>query len=194
MKFKKFMEAIYAINAELPAEIELPSKEWFKTNIPKEDRKRYLSTAFEKLAFFKFVENLSTDNNDTDGEPKSEGSTEVTNEDTPTGIDATLAERKSNYGQFTDFAELAQILKVTFDNTVRTKGRPELFTDAMNEAIEMCFHKLARIGTGNPLYVDSARDLVGYAQLLVNEIEAQEGATDAKVVKLVKQNDEWVEQ
>jgi len=194
MKFKKFIKAVYAIQAELPTTTKLPSEEWFKTNIHKKDREGYLNIAIEELALLKLTEKLSRNNSDPDGEPESEGSTEATNEDTLTGIDAILAERKSNYGQFADFAGLAQSLKSTFDSAVKSKGQPELFTNAMNEAIEMCFHKLARIGTGNPLYLDSARDLVGYAQLLVNEIEAQEGVIDAKVTKLVKEDGEWIPQ
>ena len=196
MKFKKFMEAIYTIQAELPSEVKLPSEEWFKSTIPKKDRKNYLASARSELAFFKLVEKLG--NNDepvhTDGpeDEQYDTRTETDNEDVPTGIDATLAERGTNYGQFADFAGLAQKLKSTFDSTVLDRGQPELFTNAMNEAIEMCFHKLARIGTGNPLYLDSARDLVGYAQLLVNEIEAQEDVIDTKVTKLVKEDGEWV--
>ena len=201
MKFKKFMKAIYAIHAELPSDTKLPSKEWFKTNIPKEDRELYLAAAIEDLALFKFAEKLdNTIKSDEEFESMSsiDEDDENTNEDVdeiePTNIDKVLIERRSNYGQFADFANLAQNLKSTFDNTVIAKGQPELFTDAMNEAIEMCFHKLARIGTGNPLYLDSARDLVGYAQLLVNEIETQEGVTDAKVTKLVRENGEWIPQ
>jgi len=169
MKFKKFMKAIYAIHAELPKNTKLPSEEWFK-DIPKEDRESYLNTAMSELAFFKLTERLSSN---VDEEPESEDSTEATNEDTPTGIDATLAERGTNYGKFANHAELSQRLKAAFDNHVREQGQPEKYTDSMNEAIEMIFHKLARIANGDPTYIDSWTDISGYSTLIVKELNGE---------------------
>ena len=188
MKFKEFKAALKEVYTQLPANEPFPTDEALKS-IPKKHRAGFIKTAQNSVAIYLAAK--QTEEAENEGTCTSEESAEP--DPATNTIDNTLAERESNYGQFADFAELAQNLKVTFDNTVRAKGRPELFTDAMNEAIEMCFHKLARIGTGNPLYIDSARDLVGYSQLLLNEIEAQEEATDAKVVKLVKQKDKWVE-
>jgi len=190
MKFKEFYKKIEQLYKYLPETEELPSKAWLKNGIRKDKRDAYLAALVKRVLF-------TANTQSTLNEPQSsteEVTDNATAEDSKSSINTTLDERGSNYGEFVDFAKLSQELKATFDNTVLAKGRPATFTDAMNEAIEMCFHKLARIGTGNPLYLDSARDLVGYAQLLVNEIEAQEGATDAKVVKLVKKDGKWVEQ
>ena len=167
------MEAIYIIQAELPSDVELPSKEWFKSNINKKDREDYLASAIEELALFKLTEKLSGNDNDADGEPESEGSTEATNEDTPTGIDATLAERGANYGKFTNHSELSQKLQVAFESHVLKYGQPEKYTDSMNEAIQLIMHKLARIANGDPTYVDNYVDISGYATLIVKELNGE---------------------
>ena len=108
-------------------------------------------------------------------------------------IDSILAERGSNYGKFSNHAHLAQTLKSVFDSHVRQYGQPELFTDTMNEAIEMVLHKLSRIGNGTPVYIENWRDVIGYTQLAIDELEKTEGSTDAKVVKMRRQDGEWVD-
>lgn len=80
-------------------------------------------------------------------------------------VEEILEERGSRYGEFDDAADLSQALKSLFDMHVQTRGNPELFTNPINEAIEMIFHKLARIGNGDPTYVDNFDDIAGYAQL-----------------------------
>jgi len=185
MKFKEFIEAIYTIHAELP------SKEWFKS-IPKKDREDYLGTAMKGLVTFKLTEALdSEDNNeptptdvpeDVQHQARS-GSVEkskdpVESHDDSAGIaahsiDVTLAERGTNYGKFTNHAELSQRLKVAFDNHVREYGQPEKYTDSMNEAVEMVFHKLARIANGDPTYIDSWTDISGYSTLIVKELNGE---------------------
>jgi len=97
-------------------------------------------------------------------------------------------ERGKVYGEFSNIAELSQLLKATFNEAVITHGQFELFTDTMNEAIEMILHKLSRIATGNPLLVDNARDIAGYAKLLEEEIAKQKEAIDTKV-EYIKVND-----
>jgi len=176
MKFKKFMEAVYAIYAELPKNVELPSEEWFKENVPKEDRKRYLNTAMDELAFFKLTEKLGY-SIDEEPEPEDSEATTMPHDDNADAIahsiDDTLAERRTNYGEFTTHAELSQHLKAAFDNHVREYGQPEKFTNSMNEAIEMVFHKLARIANGDPTYVDSWTDINGYSTLIVKELNGE---------------------
>jgi hypothetical protein len=48
----------------------------------------------------------------------------------------------------------------------------------------MILHKLARIVNGDANYIDSWRDIVGYSQLVVDELLITEGSTDVKVLPL----------
>jgi DNA-directed RNA polymerase subunit M/transcription elongation factor TFIIS len=79
----------------------------------------------------------------------------------------TLTQRGTRYGEFRDHAILSQKLKnllvlPSFEGT-----EAELY---MYEAMEMICHKLARIANGDPLYDDSWRDIAGYAELVVKEL------------------------
>lgn len=85
----------------------------------------------------------------------------------------TLKERGNRYGEFRNHAQLSQTLKATFDNHVREYGRPEEFEPFMSEAIEMIFHKLARIANGDPTYDDNYRDIAGFAELVVKELNRE---------------------
>jgi hypothetical protein len=85
-------------------------------------------------------------------------------------VDTILRERGTNYGEFTNHAVLSQKLKEAFHTHVANTGHPEAFIDSMVEAIDMIFHKIARIANGDPLYVDSWQDIAGYAQLIVDEL------------------------
>lgn len=81
-----------------------------------------------------------------------------------------LSERGSRYGDFAGHALLTQALKDTFaDHSVSYSK----LTPPMVEAIEMIFHKLGRIGNGNPFYADSWVDIVGYAQLVVDILKGE---------------------
>ena len=48
----------------------------------------------------------------------------------------------------------------------------------------MILHKLARIVNGDANYIDSWRDIVGYTQLVVDELLETNGSTDVKTVPL----------
>lgn len=95
-------------------------------------------------------------------------------EDTSATIDQTLAQRGNRYGSFSKHAELSQNLKEVFITHVVDYGQPDNFTPEMSEAIEMIFHKLARIGNGDPAYDDSWRDIAGYAQLIVDILNGKD--------------------
>jgi len=77
-------------------------------------------------------------------------------------IDKILEERGNNYGEFKAHAEITQNLKKELNDKLSPSQR---------ESLEMIFHKIGRILNGNPNYVDSWVDIVGYAQLIVNELE-----------------------
>jgi len=86
-------------------------------------------------------------------------------------VEATLKERGSRYGAFKDHAQLSQKLKIVFDDHVSDHGNPSDFTPVISEAIEMIFHKLARIANGDPTYIDNYVDIAGYAQLVVDDFK-----------------------
>ena len=94
-------------------------------------------------------------------------------EDTSTSVVETLKERGNRYGDFKNHADLSQQFKELFNAHVCDFGIPEDFSPVMNEAIEMIFHKLARIANGDPTYDDNYRDIAGYAQLVVDDLNKE---------------------
>lgn len=85
-------------------------------------------------------------------------------------IQDTLAERGNNYGNFYEGATIVQNLKTIVHFSEKW---PELDPD-MKEAIEMIFHKIARIINGNHSYEDSWRDCAGYATLVADRLYKQQ--------------------
>lgn len=83
------------------------------------------------------------------------------------GIDATLNERGSRYGVFTDHAAITQGLKSVMKATPKWAAlQPD-----QKEALEMVQHKIGRILNGDPDYHDSWHDIVGYAKLVADRLE-----------------------
>jgi hypothetical protein len=85
-------------------------------------------------------------------------------------IDATLNERGTRYGAFTDTADIAQGLK---DVMFATENWSLLAND-QKEALEMVVHKVARILNGDPNYLDSWHDIIGYVRLVEQRLEAEQ--------------------
>jgi len=150
MTYKKFKKIVNNINKVSQFQIEY-SKEEVKA-LTKEERKEYLDKVLDTL--LEAVIEIKPDSS--------------TNEST---TDTLLNERGKRYGSFVNQANLSQQLKVLFDNHVVLHGQPELFTHEMSEAIEMIFHKLARIANGLPNYRDSWDDIAGYAQLVSKTLD-----------------------
>lgn len=88
-------------------------------------------------------------------------------------IDEILAERGKTHGDFKDHAKTAQQLKFTLRE--QSKDWQVDFLHTQQEALEMICHKIARIVAGNPNFVDHWRDIAGYATLVANELEEQNG-------------------
>jgi len=153
MKFKKFKQKVRELEKSLPENITNKLSTETLKEVPKDYRVLYI------VSLKKVISELSLEHSVT--EDKSE-------------TDRILAERGANYGKFTNHAKLSQTLKTAFDNHVREYGQPELFTNTMNEAIEMVFHKLARIANGNPTYKDNYVDIIGYTQLVLDELNGIE--------------------
>lgn len=78
------------------------------------------------------------------------------------GIDATLEERGTRYGEFEEHARITQALKATMVDTPRWKE----LSPAMKESLEMTQHKVGRILNGDPNYKDSWTDIIGYTRLI----------------------------
>lgn len=90
---------------------------------------------------------------------------------TPTGIDATLAERGKRYGEYKDHARITQDLKgiMTAEPSYHNK-----LTADQRETLDMIAHKIGRILNGDPHYHDSWHDIVGYAKLTADLILERE--------------------
>jgi hypothetical protein len=82
-----------------------------------------------------------------------------------------LAERGKEYGDFKSQSELSQRLKMFINSHL--KNYPNNLSLEKFEALEMIVHKISRIINGNPNNIDSWRDICGYSQLLVKELEKE---------------------
>jgi hypothetical protein len=78
-----------------------------------------------------------------------------------------LAERGEQYGDFKDMADTAQALK---EMPCR-----DSMTNVEKEAWDLICTKMARIVHGNPHNRDSWADIAGYAQLVVTDMDRQDG-------------------
>lgn len=79
-----------------------------------------------------------------------------------TSIDTTLAERGARYGEFNQHAAVTQSMKLAM---TATRNWATLPSD-MKEALEMVAHKIGRILNGDPNYIDSWTDIIGYTRLV----------------------------
>lgn len=95
-----------------------------------------------------------------------------------------LEQRGQNYGDFSGTANISQSLK----NAVKNSVQYDSLKPFQKESIEMILHKIARILNGNPNYIDSWKDIIGYSQLVVDRLNKTEGATDSQIVKIVIKN------
>lgn len=84
-------------------------------------------------------------------------------------IQSTLDERGKRYGSFSGNAKISQELK----SVCWSQPHWARLSNSQCEAVEMICHKLGRVLNGDPTYADSWRDIAGYAQLVVNELEGE---------------------
>lgn len=87
-------------------------------------------------------------------------------------VEATLAQRGSRYGDFTDHARVCQGFKEqAIDAMPKESGRGfSNLSDVQKQAIEVIFDKIARILTGDPNYDDNWHDIQGYAKLVEDRL------------------------
>lgn len=96
----------------------------------------------------------------------------------------TLKERGARYGKFSGNAKKTAALR---DLLLDDIDDPVIY-----EGLVYISQKLARIASGDALYIDNYRDIAGYAQLIVDYLEKEaDEATDAKVCLKKKVHGEW---
>jgi hypothetical protein len=80
-----------------------------------------------------------------------------------------LDTRAKTHGDYVNVARLAQVIKMD----LRYYGvKHEALSMSQKEALDMIASKIGRILSGDPNEVDHWRDIAGYAQLVVRELEA----------------------
>lgn len=105
----------------------------------------------------------------------------------PTDIRETLAERQATHGTFAQHSDVAQRLKAV----MQAAPNAGQLSNVQREALEMIQHKIARMLCGDTMYVDTARDIVGYAQRMLDDMLLKEGATDSQTRRIKQVNGEW---
>ncbi len=103
-------------------------------------------------------------------------------------IDSTLAERGSRYGEFTGHAKITQAIKQAMQESGNWKSLP----NDMVECLEMVAHKIGRILNGDPNYVDSWTDIIGYTRLVEKRL-ISDGEDQAKVASNPTKDPEEIE-
>lgn len=83
-----------------------------------------------------------------------------------------LKQRGDRYGSYNKVALTSQNLKFALRNGDSWKDN-KLSPD-QRESLELICNKLSRIVNGDPNYLDSWVDIIGYVQLIVNEIDNHE--------------------
>lgn len=86
-------------------------------------------------------------------------------------INEILVERGKRYGPYSTTAVIAQQLKMMMHETPSWCR----LTAVQRESLEMIQHKIARMLNGDPHYIDNVRDIVGYAVLMLEDMEDQDG-------------------
>jgi hypothetical protein len=95
-------------------------------------------------------------------------------------VEATLAQRGSRYGDFTDHARLCQALQQELQE-FKPISEPagavtkwEKLSPVQRQALTVIMDKVARILTGDPNYDDNWHDIQGYAKLVEDRLPKKE--------------------
>lgn len=102
-------------------------------------------------------------------------------------VDKILEQRQKVHGEFRDHASISQGLK----EIVRSGRNWAKLEPYQKEAIDMCFHKIARILDGNRDYIDSWRDAAAYIELATRELGKKDGALDSIVSYKINNGGDW---
>lgn len=87
-------------------------------------------------------------------------------------IEQTLNERGKTHGDFGRVSKLNIELSESFRTHSINTWEVD-YIEVQMVALNMIFHKLSRIGCGNPDEIDHWRDIAGYATLVAKELEKQ---------------------
>lgn len=90
-------------------------------------------------------------------------------------IDSTLTERGSRYGQFDGHARITQNIKAAMQDSPNWAS----LAPDQKEALEMAAHKFGRILNGDPNYIDSWHDVIGYTRLVEQRLEQEQTSKTA---------------
>jgi len=77
-------------------------------------------------------------------------------------LEATLKERRSSYGSFSDNAAVAQAIK----DSMRAHQGWEGLPSTMKEGLDLIALKMSRIVTGDWRHKDNPHDIAGYAKCM----------------------------
>ena len=86
-----------------------------------------------------------------------------------TDVNALLTERGKRYGRFLSHAEVTIQLKAVIRSFCAEMDRKLEYDQ--EEALDMICHKIGRIVNGDPNWVDSWRDIAGYATLVADRLD-----------------------
>ena len=102
-------------------------------------------------------------------------------------IETTLDNRARTYGEYEDHARITQNIKAAMADSRNW----DYLSPHLKETLEMLAHKIGRILNGDPNYIDSVRDCVGYLKLSQTIMERTEGSTDVSISRTVLSNGTW---
>jgi len=91
-------------------------------------------------------------------------------------FDEILKERGSRYGDFEMLSDISQTMKELWYISQNSDFKEP--TKAMNEAMEMVLHKLARCFNGDRYYKDNIVDAINYLRLYLQSIENNENTLE----------------
>lgn len=98
-----------------------------------------------------------------------------------------LDSRLKTHGEYSKFAEAEQTLQTAMR---KTEGFQKLSLTQIS-VLNMIQHKVARILSGSPDHLDHWRDIQGYAQRALDELQKKPGATDTKTTVVVLEGGTW---
>ena len=84
-------------------------------------------------------------------------------------VDSVVDERAITYGKFENLAEVSQRFKDSLHYFLITRNK--YLAPDQQEAMELIFHKFARIVNGDPDHIDNWKDIAGYATLVADRLE-----------------------
>lgn len=86
-------------------------------------------------------------------------------------IEEILEERGRRYGSFENHAFITQNIKAAMRRSPNWEGGN--LSASQKECLEMIAHKIGRILNGDPNYLDSWQDIMGYTKLIVDMLETK---------------------